>query len=144
MKKTVTKYHDISAGHRVIGQGGKCERSYHGHNYRIYFTCEGEIADNGMIIDFGCIGERLCSWVEDNFDHKTILWDKDPNLGFFQKATPDGIVVVSFNPTAENIAQYLLEVIGPQQLEGTGVTLTSVQVDETAKCSARVEKEGLR
>lgn len=28
-----TKFHEICAGHRVIGQGGKCERSYHGHNY---------------------------------------------------------------------------------------------------------------
>lgn len=33
-----TKFHEICAGHRVIGQGGKCERSYHGHNYVIHFT----------------------------------------------------------------------------------------------------------
>lgn len=141
MKKTVTKYHDICAGHRVIGQGGKCERSYHGHNYRIHFTCEGEIADNGMIIDFNCIGERLCSWVEENFDHKTILWEKDPNVGIFKKITPKGIIVVPFNPTAENMAQFLLQVIGPRQLEGTGVRLVSVRIDETAKCSAIVEEE---
>lgn len=141
MKKTVTKYHDICAGHRVIGQGGKCERSYHGHNYRFYFTCEGKIADNGMIIDFNCIGEKLCSWVEDNFDHKTILWEKDPNVGIFQKMTPNGIIVVPFNPTAENMAQYLLKEIGPKQLEGTGVKLISVRIDETAKCFAIVEEE---
>lgn len=142
MKTTVTKYHDISAGHRVIGQGGKCERSYHGHNYRIYFTCSGDIAENGMVIDFGIIGAKLCTWVEENFDHRTILWDKDPNVGIFKKITPKGIVVVNFNPTAENMAQYLLTDIGPKLLEGTGVELISVRIDETAKCSAIVSKEG--
>lgn len=43
---------------------------------------------------------------------------------------------VPFNPTAENMAQHLVEVIGPQQLAGTGVTLVSVRIEETAKCSA--------
>jgi hypothetical protein len=46
------------------------------------------------------------------------------------------IVFVPFNPTAENMARYLLEVIGPQQLVGTGVGLVSVTVEETRKCSA--------
>lgn len=140
MKKEVTKWHDICAGHRVIGQGGKCERSYHGHNYRIYFTCSGEIAENGMIIDFGIIGSKLCSWVEDNFDHRTIIWDKDPNLALFEKMTPNGLAVVPFNPTAENMAEYLLTEIGPKLLAGSGVELVSVRIDETAKCSAVISK----
>jgi len=42
------------------------------------------------------------------------------------------------NPTAENMADYLLRVIGPRQLKGTGVTLTRVKIDETENCSAEV------
>lgn len=139
MTTQVTKYHDICAGHRVIGQGGKCERSYHGHNYRIHFTCEGEVSEkDGMVIDFGIIGSLLCNWVEEVWDHKTLIWNEDPNLKIFQEITPNGIAVVKFNPTAENMAEYLLRVIGPQKLMRTGVKLVKVRIDETAKCSAEV------
>ena len=48
----------------------------------------------------------------------------------------ESIVFTPFNPTAENMAQHLVEVIGPQQLADTGVTLVSVRIEETAKCSA--------
>jgi 6-pyruvoyltetrahydropterin/6-carboxytetrahydropterin synthase len=48
----------------------------------------------------------------------------------------ESVVFVPFNPTAENMAQHLGEVIWPQQLAGTGVTLVSVRIEETAKCSA--------
>jgi len=51
-----------------------------------------------------------------------------------------GIVMVPFNPTAENIAINLIDVIGPRVLKGTGAVLTNVQVDETRKCSATASK----
>jgi 6-pyruvoyltetrahydropterin/6-carboxytetrahydropterin synthase len=56
-------------------------------------------------------------------------------------AARQSIVPVSFNPTAENIARYLVETVGPALLEGYEVTLVSVRVDETLKCSATYERE---
>ena len=38
------RYHDISCGHRVHGQGGHCEH-LHGHNYRVHFTVTAEELD---------------------------------------------------------------------------------------------------
>ena len=134
-----TKFHEICAGHRVIGQGGKCERSYHGHNYVIHFTVEGEVKEDGMVMDFGIIGNLLCNWIEENYDHKTLIWEKDPHRRFFEKATPDGVCIVPFNPTAENIGAHLLNVVGPEQLQGTGAKLVRVKVEETTKCSAVVK-----
>lgn len=49
--------------------------------------------------------------------------------------------VLPFNPTAENMAGYLLDIIGPRQLQGTGVELISVTIDETRKCSATVSTQ---
>ena len=46
--------------------------------------------------------------------------------------------ILSFNPTAENMGQYLIDVIGPRQLEGTGVKLVSVNIEETRKCNVTV------
>jgi 6-pyruvoyl-tetrahydropterin synthase len=36
---TATRYHEIDAGHRVVGQGGKCEH-LHGHRYRNCYALE--------------------------------------------------------------------------------------------------------
>jgi len=46
---------------------------------------------------------------------------------------------VPFNPTAENLGQHLVNVIGPQQLAGTNVKLVKVNIEETRKCSVTVE-----
>ncbi|ARB11179.1 putative queuosine biosynthesis protein QueD [Pseudomonas phage JG054] len=129
------RYHDISCGHRVYQHESKCAH-LHGHNYRVHFTCEAEELDNiGRVIDFSDMKSRLCMWLEDNWDHKTLIWENDPWAKVLPEIDPT-IVIVPFNPTAENIAQHLVEVIGPQQLEGTGIKLVHCDVEETRKCSA--------
>lgn len=129
------RYHDISCGHRVFQHESKCAH-LHGHNYRVLFTCEAEELDNiGRVIDFRDMKSRLCMWLEDNWDHKTLIWENDPWAKVLPEIDPT-IVIVPFNPTAENIAQHLVEVIGPQQLAGTGIKLVHCDVEETRKCSA--------
>lgn len=141
MKRTAERYHDISTGHRVVGHENKC-RHLHGHNYRIHFVCEAETLDNvGRVIDFGVIKEKLCMWVEEYWDHRFLAWEQDLAIRSMVACTSydlicDSIVFVPFNPTAENMAQHLVEIVAPYQLAGTGVTLTSVRIEETAKCSA--------
>jgi len=74
--------------------------------------------------------------LEDNFDHKFLIWKEDNLLESLQVIAGDSLVIVPFNPTAERIAEYLVEKIGPQQLAGYPVKLVSCKVEETAKCSA--------
>lgn len=151
---TVTRYHDICAGHRVVGHENKC-RHLHGHNYRIHFTCVADELDNlGRVIDFGVVKEKLCMWVETYWDHKFLAWEKDPVIHAIGKSLDSkcyndsleifggSVVYTSFNPTAENMAEHLVEKVGPEQLAGTGVVLVKVQIEETAKCSATYVKEG--
>lgn len=149
----VTRFHDFSMGHRVVGHEGKC-KYLHGHNYRVHFTCIAANLDSiGRVIDFGAIKVLLCEWLEHTWDHKMILWSKDPICAIYhdgifeseEQLISDSIVEVPFNPTAENIAQYLVEVIGPQQLTlATNVRLIRVTVDETRKCSATYTASGMR
>lgn len=139
---TASRYHDFSAGHRVVGHENRC-RMVHGHNYRAHFECAGTLDDLGRVIDFGVIKERLCQWLEDHWDHRLLLWSQDP-LGYGIAAiTPESVVEVPFNPTAENMAEHLLRVIGPAQLEGTGVRLIRCTVEETRKCSATATLEAI-
>lgn len=151
------RYHDISAGHRVDGHESKCS-NLHGHNYRIHFTVQqqppemgdilnklssgtpmGEIGTGldsiGRVMDFSVIKEKLCLWLEINWDHKFLIWNQDKNAKWLDENMP-GIVLVPFNPTAENMAKFLVEKVGPYQLMDTGVILVRVVVEETRKCSA--------
>lgn len=131
----ITRYHDISAGHKVTGHEGACAR-LHGHNYRFHFTCTSpDLDDVGRVIDFSEIKKKLCIWLEDNWDHKFLIWEDDPWAS--PLALIDNTVVwVNFNPTAENLAKYLAEIVAPKLLQGTGVTLIECTVSETRKCSA--------
>jgi len=157
----VKRFHDICAGHRVVGHEGKC-KYLHGHNYRVHFSCVAdtskqsaelglpkkhiELDDLGRVIDFGVIKEKLCMWLEDNWDHKFIAWEHDEAIRHMAMESIDDMldsfVYVPFNPTAENMAAYLVEVIGPMQLEGTGVVLEEVKIEETYKCHVSYTKEG--
>jgi len=139
---TTTRHHDISTGHRVFGHQGFC-RFVHGHGYRFVFTCTAPDLDkNGMITDFGVMKSALCEWVEKIWDHKLLLWDQDPLSKELHDACEQNdifrdafqVVRVPFNPTAENMAQWLLE-NGDDRLP-EDVQLIAVTVQETRKCSA--------
>jgi len=107
----------------------------------------------GRVIDFKVVKELLCEWVENAWDHRFLMWEKDPVKIAVEKILvshpvsepssvdyiADSLCIVPFNPTAENMAEYLLQIIGPQQLEGTGITLKRVIIEETRKCAAIAE-----
>lgn len=140
---TANRYHDISCGHRVVGHEGKC-RNLHGHNYRITFTVASaddsyDLDRVGRVLDFSVIKEKLCAWLEANWDHRMLLWDRDPDYNRL-KAIDPSIVLVPFNPTAENLGAYILQEVGPACLATTRAKLIRVEVEETRKCSAVVEE----
>lgn len=139
------RYHDICAGHRVVGHEGKC-RNLHGHNYRIHFTCEAEGLDSvGRVVDFSVINTTLCQWLEEQWDHRMLLWEQDPLVCGYGRYGGQSlldfdstIIIVPFNPTAENIAKHLVMFVGPMLLPA-GVKLVRVEVEETRKCAAVYE-----
>jgi len=139
-KITAVRYHDISCGHRVYGHESKCAH-LHGHNYRIHFTVQGDLDTVGRVLDFSIIKSKLCMWVEEVWDHKMLIWVNDPIGTVLHAVDEQGVVFVTFNPTAENMAKYLLEEVGPVVLEGTGCKLIKVSVEETRKCAAEIELE---
>lgn len=140
MSHLIERYHDISCGHRVYGHESKCAH-LHGHNYRIHFTCTSAYLDEiGRVIDFSVVKAKLCQWLEENWDHKMLIWNSDP-LAERLLAIDPTVVLVPVNPTAENLAQYLVETIGPWVFKNTGVRLVKCRVEETRKCSAIYEKE---
>ena len=136
MSFTADRYHDFSYGHRVYQHESKCAH-LHGHNGRVHFVIAPEdgLDSIGRVMDFSIIKTLLCAWLEENGDHKFLIWQQDP-WAIDLCALDPTVVLVPFNPTAENMAQYLVEVIAPERLAGTGCVLVSCRFEETRKCAA--------
>tara|TARA_R110002167_G_scaffold282279_1_gene487547 strand:- start:20 stop:301 length:282 start_codon:yes stop_codon:yes gene_type:complete len=89
------------------------------------------------VVDFSVLKQSLGGWVDQNWDHGFIVWSEDSEaLAAMKTMNTQKVFELPTNPTAENMAEYLLRVVGPEQLSGTGVRLVRVRIDETENCSA--------
>ena len=134
MPITATRRLQFAAGHRVHGHEGKC-RHLHGHNFVAFLTAAAENLDAvGRVIDFGVLKERIGGWIEREWDHGFVVWSGDAEA----RRALDGVngqktYLLPANPTAENLADHLLRVVGPEVLTGTGVRQVKVTIHETEK-----------
>lgn len=134
----ISREHSICCGHTVTGHEGKC-RHLHGHNYKIDIIVGApELDDLGRVLDFSVIKSECCDWLERHWDHKFLIWFKDPRRTKLKDMDPDGVVVVPFNPTAENMAAFLVVKFQELLRKYDGVHVRSIRVHETDKCSAMV------
>ncbi|BDG06799.1 6-carboxytetrahydropterin synthase QueD [Anaeromyxobacter oryzae] len=84
----------FAAAHRLPRYDGPCFRM-HGHNYKFFVALEGDVDPaTGMIADFGEVKRIVLEHVLARVDHRTL---ND----------------VLENPTAENIARWIWEVLQP-------------------------------
>ena len=132
MSLTIMRRIKFCAGHRLYKHGGKCE-NFHGHNYVAEFFVTGDEVDEvGRVLDFSELKRRTKGWIDENWDHAFLVFEKDENaIQALEMVQPSRIFKMPYNPTAENMALYLLEIMCPMVLEGTGARATSVRIWET-------------
>src|SRR5690606_24266672 len=96
-----------------------------------------EVDSVGRVIDFAELKRLLKGWIDEHWDHAFLLNVEDENgIAAIKFVEPTKFYILPYNPTAENMARYLLEEIGSELFEGTGVTLTKVVIWETEEsCS---------
>ncbi len=143
-KLVIMRRIDFCAGHRLLRHGGKCE-FFHGHNYKADFYLTGELVDSvGRLIDFARLKELFKGWLDEHWDHGFLLSAEDENgLAAIRMVSPTKYFVLPYNPTAENMARFLLEEVCPKLLEGTGLTAVRVVIWETDEtcCEAHAVME---
>jgi 6-pyruvoyltetrahydropterin/6-carboxytetrahydropterin synthase len=129
------------AGHRLYRHESRCA-FFHGHNYRVDLEVVGahggvEVDDVGRIIDFSLIKQRMLGWLDDHWDHAFLIYEEDDNaLAAIKLVEPVKYFVMPTNPTAENMARYLLEVVAPHVLADLGVVARQICLWETAESCA--------
>ncbi len=131
-----------------MGHENKCAH-LHGHNYIAYFTASAELDKIGRVIDFSVLKDKIGGWIDRYWDHGFILSRDDAAgsaaLEAFRNhvgGKPQKRYWLPYNPTAENMARFLLGTVCPQVLRGTGVLVVRVRLEETENCSAVAELEG--
>ena len=113
---SVTKEFRAEIAHRLPDYDGPC-RFVHGHSYLFQVTVErfaGGLSASGMAVDFKELKEAIEKAIG-HWDHSLLLFEKDKLLGALLELTDlnrDDYIkftIVSFIPTAENMAWYIAE-----------------------------------
>lgn len=151
MSMTIMRRIKFCAGHRLMNHGGKCE-FFHGHNYVADFYVTAQEPDAvGRIIDFSQLKTAFKGWLDDNWDHGFLVHQEDTNaINALKQVIPMKYSVLPYNPTAESMAKYLLEVVSPEICRGFAgyeIQVTKVVIWETdesfAEATLAVEAESL-
>jgi 6-pyruvoyltetrahydropterin/6-carboxytetrahydropterin synthase len=132
---TCTRIIGFDMGHRVYKHESKCSHP-HGHRYTAEITAVApELDPQGRIIDFSVLKEKIGGWIDANWDHGFMLFEQDPAFAIMRNF-PDvqgdlRVFTVPFNPTAENIAAHLGEVVCPMLMKDTGILINHIRLYET-------------
>ncbi len=127
---TVTREIHFCYGHRLFNYPGKC-RHLHGHNGRIEIELYAkELNTLGMVRDFGEIEAIIQQWIDENLDHKMILWKEDPLIPSLS-ALDECFYIIDNHPTAEVISKLIFDYAASQNLP-----VSEVRLWETAKSCA--------
>jgi 6-pyruvoyltetrahydropterin/6-carboxytetrahydropterin synthase len=97
----------FAAAHHLpqLPEDHKCRRD-HGHNYEVYVELQGDLNENGFVMDYGEIKDIIMQ-----YDHQDLN------------------EMVDFHPTAEHLAAYFWELI--EDHCGDNVKILHVRVKET-------------
>lgn len=135
----------------VIDEDGNIPRAIaEGEEHSVHWT-----DPIGRVIDFSVLKQVMGDWIETHWDHGFLLHTEDVAgktalaefnnqmiaTGQWRLPQTQKVYYFPFNPTAENLAEYLLTRIGPSLLAEYGVRLITVTVYETPNCSATARLE---
>ncbi len=134
-KIRVTKRFHFEMAHTLYEYDGLC-RNIHGHSYNLEVTISGEPRNepghpkDGMVLDFSELKNIVKTHIVNRFDHALMVNRLVPgNQQELLRQTTERIMVVDFQPTSENIAIYISNIL--QQHLPAGVNLFGIRLYET-------------
>ncbi len=131
-------------GHTLKDHDGPC-KNLHGHNYvglfdispgLYYLEVDKSLDEEGMIFDFGKIKELIGSFIDEMLDHRFFVNRQDPRCNSLHELDST-VMIVDFNPTAENLALWLIQMVNGR-LREFKIRCTRLVLYETENCYAEV------
>lgn len=130
----------FEAGHRVYGHETVCKNP-HGHSYKVFIHASAPKLDSlGRVVDFKFLKQKFGTWIDEHWDHAFLFFSEDVKMMEIFTSNPEfKSYSLPMNPTAENLAIFIKDILAPTLMEGyEQVTITKVEVHETENCSAEV------
>ena len=131
----ITKQFSFEMAHALRNYDGLC-RNIHGHSYKMDITLAGQplydesSPKNGMVMDFGDLKRLVNEEIISLLDHALVLNNKtDEKLVGMLKQNFEKIVVVDFQPTTENLLNFIADKLKAKL--PNRVSLTCVRLRET-------------
>ena len=116
-------------GHRLMSAYTEPCKSLHGHSYLFEITLEDEYLNkDGMVMDFGELKDKMEHFFN-SFDHTFVVCKKDiilNNLLAIEQLIHNRLMIVDYNPTAENMAYHAF-----RACVENGLPVKEVRVQET-------------
>lgn len=117
--------------HVLKDHDGPC-KNIHGHTYELFITIRGEPIRlegnpaNGMVMDFKEFKDIVQREIISKFDHAFVV---GPNSPFATNAVSDKTIVLSSEPTSENLVLEFVAIL--QKMLPENVSLRNVRLRET-------------
>ncbi len=131
----ITKQFSFEMAHALRNYDGLC-RNIHGHSYKMDITLAGHplhdesSPKNGMVMDFGDLKRLVNEEIISLLDHALVLNAKtDAQLVEALKQNYEKIVIVDFQPTTENLLNFIADKLKAKLSER--VKLTRIRLRET-------------
>ena len=87
---------------------------------------------DGHSFKVGIWTDNMFSWIDENWDHALLIWEKDKSLLDFCRKENQKYYVFPLNPTAEAMSKYLFEQIdGSKITRENKVKIKSITIYET-------------
>lgn len=115
-------------GHRLPEHFGKC-KNIHGHSYKMIIEIDGDIDNNGMVLDYYELKQIMNPIIEE-LDHAFMVYTSDNQVIEFLDKIKSKKVVVGFQSTVENICMYLIKRVSESTLPDN-IKKVKIRVCET-------------
>ena len=134
---TITKQlRKFSAAHRLVkNYVGRCKH-LHGHDYKVEVTIAAkQLNQYDFVMDFDEIKQLFDRWLQDHWDHATLVSEIDtPLIDFLEKQQQHYFIIPgNKNTTAECLAEFLFQQFNQllKTVDNQRITLHTVRVFES-------------